>query len=983
MGLNQLWMSLMMVLLLHGKWWCDGCWDDERIALLKLKAYFSNSNRGSMSSWGGIPNCCNWEYVECSPITGRVSSLYLGINSSRYPWTDPTMADWHLNTSLFLPFKELKRLSLNDINIAGCVENEGFERLWSLGNLEFLDLSFNRFNNSILPSLSGLSPLKSLILVDNRLKGIINIQELNNLTSLKELNLQGNEIEGFKSSNGLRNLELLDLSDNHLDNSKLSHLKGLSSLKSLNMGYNSLTGTLSMKEFDGLSNLEELDLSGNKIIHFEALRDARGLSKLSKLILDSIFSYGGNSSLRNTSLLHSLGAFPYLKTLSLQNNCLKSIISAQGLPNFKKLEHLYMNYSTASNNFLQIISNMTSLKTLSLYGSGLRGTLFQGICKLEHLQVLDIGYNDLNGSLPWCLANLTSLQQLNLSSNLFTGNISPLEGLRSIQELELSHNHFEIPISLGPVFNHTRLLQFHAEGNEVYADIEVHNLIPKFQLETLVLSGLGYGGAFPKFLYYQKNLQVVDISYITMKGGFPFWLLENNTNLEMLYLANNSLSGPLQLPIHSHMGLSNLDISNNSFHGHVPMGMGISFPMLQVLKMSRNGFTGNIPSSLGNASFLKILQLDGNQLTGSIPNNLYKCSYLGTLDVSDNHLSSRIPGSMGNMSSLEVLDLSKNNIFGSFPPNFNPSELVFVYLSENRLQGSIRNSFYGCSKLITLDLSHNSLTGTIPEWIGRLSFLSYLSLSYNSLEGEIPNQLCNLGFLNLIDLSHNNLSGPIVPCLRVNEGSGVIDPRIESEQMKWITYSFLLSLSRVDLSHNKLSGEIPPEIGDSTIKVLNLSHNSLTGPIPSTFSKLSEIRSLDLSYNHLDGKIPPELTQLYLFAFSVAHNNLSGPTPANFLTFDESSYEGNPLLCGPPLPKSCDATTISTDVREESGFIDKGVFYVSFLVTYIMVLLAIVAVFYINPYWRRAWFTFIEVKIINCQYFLEDNFYVLFKFRVP
>ncbi|KAJ9131209.1 hypothetical protein P3X46_035294 [Hevea brasiliensis] len=927
MGLNQLWMSLMMVLLLHGKWWCDG-------------SYFSNSNCGSMSSWGGIPNCCNWEYVECSPITGRVSSLYFGINSSR------------------------------------------FERLWSLDNLEFLDLSFNRFNNSILPSLSGLSPLKSLILVDNRLKGIINIQELNNLTSLKELNLQGNEIEGFKSSHGLRNLELLDLSYNHLDNSKLSYLKGLSSLKSLNMRYNSLIGTLNMKELDGLSNLEELDLSGNKIIHFEALRDDRGLSKLSKLILDSIFSYGGNTSLRNTSLLHSLGAFPYLKTLSLQNNCLKSIISAQGLPNFKKLEHLYMNYSTTNNNFLQIISNITSLKTLSLYGCGLSGTLSQGICKLEHLQVLDIGYNDLNGTLPWCLANLTSLQQLNLSSNLFTGNISPLEGLTSIQELKLSHNYFEIPISLGPVFNHTRLLQFHAEGNEVYADIEVHDLIPKFQLETLVLSGLGYGGAFPKFLYYQKNLKVVDISYITMKGGFPFWLLENNTNLEMLYLANNSLSGPLQLPIHSHMGLSNLDISNNGFHGHVPMGIGISFPMLQVLKMSRNGFTGNIPSSLGNASFLKILQLDGNQLTGSIPNNLYKCSYLGTLDVSDNHLSFRIPGSMGNMSSLEVLDLSKNNIFGSFPPNFNPSELVFVYLSENRLQGSIRNSFYGCSKLITLDLSHNSLTGTIPEWIGRLSFLSYLSLSYNSLEGEIPNQLCNLGF-NLIDLSHNNLSGPIVPCLRVNEGSGVIDPRIESEQMKWITYSYLLSLSRMDLSHNKLSGEIPPEIGDSTSQVLNLSHNSLTGPIPSTFSKLSEIRSLDLSYNHLDGKIPPEITQLSLLAFSVAHNNLSGPTPANFLTFDESSYEGNPLLWGPPLPKSCDATTISTDVREESGFIDKGVFYVSFLVTYIMVLLAIVAVFYINPYWRRAWFTFIEVKIINCQYFLEDNFCVLFKFRVP
>lgn len=272
---------------------------------------------------------------------------------------------------------------------------------------EFSDYYHRTFFNSFI----YFSDIQDIQMIDG----------LDELVTLKHLNLSGHSITTIAGLDNLNHLEYLDLSNNSIKN--IANLKTLTNLKYLNLNNNQID---TLSDLEGLNNLKELYLGGNqikgnlclpklpnlKVLHLErnliqGIRELDNLPSLECLILNQneianlneVKLTPGKQSKRDL----------FIKHLEIDEN---KLISLSGLPQFGiHLKSISFNDNSLSD--LSLFTNLLNLTHISLAGNKIYDfSAFQG---LSNLQSLNLSRNNNLKLVPNYLSELKSLQSLYLA----------------------------------------------------------------------------------------------------------------------------------------------------------------------------------------------------------------------------------------------------------------------------------------------------------------------------------------------------------------------------------------------------------------------------------------------------------------------------------------------------------------------------------------------------------------------------------------
>ncbi|KAH0934522.1 hypothetical protein HID58_011639, partial [Brassica napus] len=728
------------------------CRPDQRDALLEFKSEFELGNPPEFldellhdylvpvnvtsypktKSWANNSDCCQWDGITCDANSGMVTGVDLSYSSLH--------GHFKLNSSLFV-LRQLRNLNLayNDFNASPIPS--GFNKLMGL---ERLNLSHSWFSGQIPPEILHLTKLVSLdlsscfnlsqsrpLFIDKPFLG----QLAQNLTNLRHLDMSyvniSSEIPQMISN--LTSLRSICLHKCHLfGRLPLSFLRS-PIIQSIDLSMNPYLES-SLPEFNGSNSLVYLDLSETSISRDE-------MDENNPVVDESLMS--------TAEIPFSIGNLSLLNTLHLSSNNFDGEIPSS-IQNLNQMTNVNVLNNMFSGDFLTALLNLTKLTDLALAFNHFTGALSPNITSLSNLKYFDASLNSFVGSIPSTLFTIPSLETIFLNNNQLSGplEIGNISSMSKLQELDLSRNDLTGPIprsiskfvnlllkhlylsylNTTTVIDLNKISSSHLEslttlrlsGNYVSPKNMSSVSILSSQLNRLKMSDCGIT-RFPKFIRTQQHMISLDLSYNEIKGGVPGWLWK--------------------LP-----KLTYADLSNNMFSGFIQFPKHLSKTQMEVISLSENNFSGEIPISI-------LLSLGSNHLGGKLPDIFLNGSNLRSLNVGRNQLVHKLPRSLSDCSSLEY----SSSTLMSFTGRYNTNQRLLL-------------GFLSCE-------SHNAFTGALPSdffmyWSAMHSEKNHSKLksrdelhqdpyTLNKLSGQIPHSLAGLTSLSTVRVSHNKLVGMI------------------------------------------------------------------------------------------------------------------------------------------------------------------------------------------------------------------------------
>ncbi|CAH8353722.1 unnamed protein product [Eruca vesicaria subsp. sativa] len=550
--------TLLLFLFLHT---ANAVTNNELQSLLEFRKGIHDQTSNNRISWSAPntlsdPTTClpNWHGITCDPETGSIISI-----------------------------------NLNRLGLSGELK---FHTLTPLLSLRNLTLSGNNFSGRVVPTLGLITSLQHLDLSDNGFYGPIP-DRISNLWGLNYLNLSANKFAGGFPG-GFRNLQ---------------------QLRSLDLHGNQVYGDVA-EIFTELKNVDFVDLSSNRF--------------------HGGFSLSNDSSISNT-----------LRHLNLSHNVLNGgFFTNDSIDLFKNLEVLDIE-NNMINGELPRFGSQPNLKILKLARNQLFGKVPQELLQssMIPLRELDLSRNGFTGSIGEI--NSTSLTLLNLSSNGLSGELP--SSLRSCLVIDLSGNMFSGDVSVVGKWEAT----------------------PDF----LDLSSNSLSGALPNFTSAFSRLSVLNIRNNSVSGSLPsLWDDDSGASqFTMIDLSANKFSGSIPQTFFTFGSLRSLNLSMNKLEGEIPFdGSGASelldlstYSQIELLDLSTNSLTGMLPGEIGTMEKIKVLNLANNKLSGEVPSELNKLSGLEYLDLSNNGFNGQLPDKLP--SQMVRFNVSYNDLSGIVP----------------------------------------------------------------------------------------------------------------------------------------------------------------------------------------------------------------------------------------------------------------------------------------------------------------------------